>query len=243
MEEKKYILSEEDIKKLPDEQQIAYKVFLDNVEKNCDFDSFQLKSFVEILKQQWKAGVLYHAISYNFPEILAKNINNIIDKIVKYRNDVIGEKFTFDRFKFLQIEGMLKVLKDTVEDELSYIGDSDPFGKDDLKSVLTRIEQIISQISLDAEFYGSFIQEKHYAVNNYKSKKEKYDKLSLFGKLAARINGQKKELDAAQKEASDYSIGRIELDPEATGIRKNNASYLQYIEDHQQEKTTGGMKR
>ena len=80
-------------------------------------------------------------------------------------------------------------------------------------------------------------------ITQEKSKKEAYDRLSLFGKLAARINGKKKELTEAQQKNAYYNLARLSSGIQQPGDIVNPYQYDEYLERQQPEQSTGGMRR
>lgn len=209
----KYILSEEDVRNLSSEQQNAYNQFLDTIYDRGIVYETQLTSFNEILEQQYKSGVLFNPNHLErYPEILAKNLQNVIDTITRVRNDAINERRSFKEINFDLINQGLEVLKRFIEAKLQNPHYGNSIGSKDLESLLPRIEQLESQISKDMQFYQGYHDEKTAALVDYRRKKEVYDKLSLFGKLAARINGKKKELSEAQQQNAYYNSAKISME-------------------------------
>lgn len=242
--EQKYILREEDVRNLSPEQQNAYNLFLGTIRDSGIVYQAQLQKFDEILQQQYRSGVLFNPNSLErYPEILAKNINSVIDVITQVRNNVINGKRVFEQFGFQRIDEGLDVLKKFVETKLQSSLYQNSIGRQDLESVLPRINQLKSQISQDMSFYQGYHDEKISAIADYRSKKEAYDRLSLFGKLAARINGKKKELTEAQQRNAYYNSARISSLTQQPGDIVNPYQYDKYLERQQPEQSTGGMRR
>ena len=92
-------------------------------------------------------------------------------------------------------------------------------------------------------FYQGYYDEKNSAIADYKSKKEAYDRLSLFGKFAARINGKKKELTEAQQKMNYYNSVSLPSGTQQPGDIVNPCQYDEYLEKQQLEQSTGGMRR
>ena len=242
--EQKYILSEEDVRNLSREQQNEYNQFLGTVRDSGIVYQSQLQKFDEILKQQCRSGVLFNPNSLQrYPKVLAKNINSVIDAITQVRNNVINGKRVFDQFSFQRIDEGLDVLKKFVETKLQSPQYQNSLGDQDLEAVLLRINQLKNQISQDISFYQGYYDEKISAIADYRSKKEAYDRLSLFGKLAARINGKKKELTEAQQKNAYYNLARISSGIQQPGDIVNPYQYDEYLERQQPEQSTGGMRR
>ncbi len=239
--EQKYILNEEDVRNLSPEQKNEYNHFLGTVRDSGIVYQAQLQKFDEILQQQYRSGVLFNPNSLErYPEILAKNINSVIDTITQFRNNVINDKRVFEQFGFQRIDEGLDVLKKFVETKLQSPRYQNSIH---LKSVLPRIDQLKSQISQDMNFYQGYYDEKISAIANYKSKKEAYDRLSLFGKFAAKINGKKKELTEAQQKKNYYNSAGISSGTQQPGDIVNPYQYDEYLEKQQLEQSTGGMRR
>jgi len=236
----KYILSEGDIRNLPLEQQYAYNQFLSIIYDKGIVYKAQLDSFDEILQQQYRARVLFNPNSLErYPEILAKNLQNVINTITGIRNDAINGKRSFKEMNFNLINEGLEILKSFIEGKLrSYRGS---IGVMELEALLPRIEELKSQILKDMQFYQGYNDEKTAAIVDYRIKKEAYEKLSLFGKLAAKINGKKKELSEAQYKNSYYGMAEIAMVNRQPGDIINPYQYEEYLK--QQEQSTGGMKR
>lgn len=242
--EQKYILSEEDVRNLSREQQNEYNQFLGTVRDSGIVYQSQLQKFDEILKQQCRSGVLFNPNSLQrYPKVLAKNINSVIDAITQVRNNVINGKRVFDQFSFQRIDEGLDVLKKFVETKLQSPQYQNSLGDQDLEAVLLRINQLKNQISQDISFYQGYYDEKISAIADYRSKKEAYDRLSLFGKLTARINGKKKELTEAQQKNAYYNSARISSGIQQPGDIVNPYQYDEYLERQQPEQSTGGMRR
>lgn len=242
--EQKYILNEEDVRNLSPEQKNEYNHFLGTVRDSGIVYQAQLQKFDEILQQQYRSDVLFNPNSLErYPEILAKNINSVIDTITQFRNNAINDKGGFEQFGFQKINEGLDVLKKFVETKLQSPHYQNSIGYSDLKSVLPRIDQLKSQISQDMNFYQGYYDEKISAIANYKSKKEAYDRLSLFGKFAARINGKKKELTEAQQKKNYYNSARLSSVTQQPGDIVNPCQYDEYLEKQQLEQSTGGMRR
>lgn len=242
--EQKYILSEEDVRNLTPEQQREYNNFLGTVRDSGIVYQAQLQKFDEILQQQYKSGVLFNPNGLErYPEILAKNINGVIDTITTFRNNSISGERVFKQFGFQKIDEGLDVLKNFVETKLQSSLYRNSVGYLDLQSVLPRIDQLKSQISQDMSFYQGYYDEKNSAIADYRSKKEAYDRLSLFGKLAARINGAKKELTEAQQKNAYYNSSKISSGTQQPGDIVNPYQYDEYLERQQPDQSTGGMRR
>ena len=242
--EQKYILSEEDVRNLSREQQNEYNQFLGTVRDSGIVYQSQLQKFDEILKQQCRSGVLFNPNSLQrYPKVLAKNINSVIDAITQVRNNVINGKRVFEQFSFQRIDEGLDVLKKFVETKLQSPQYQDSLGDQDLEAVLLRINQLKKQISQEISFYQGYYDEKISAIADYRSKKEAYDRLSLFGKLAARINGKKKELTEAQQKNAYYNLARLSSGIQQPGDIVNPYQYDEYLERQQPEQSTGGMRR
>ncbi len=239
--EQKYILSEGDIRNLSPEQQAAYNHFLGTIFGKGIVYEDQLESFDEILQQQYKSGVLFNPNSLeSYPEILAKKLQNIIATITSVRNDVINGKRVFEEYDFLRINEGLEVLKRFTEVRLQ---SSHYIGNEDLKSLLSRIEQLESQIAKDMQFYQGYFNEKTAAIVDYRNKKAAYDQLSWFGKIAARINGRKKELTEAQQKNIYYNTAMASMRNQQPGDIVNPYQYDEYLERQQPEQSTGGKGR
>lgn len=242
--EQKYILSEEDVRNLSPEQQNEYNHFLGTVRDSGIVYQAQLQKFDEILQQQYRSGVLFSPNSLErYTEILAKNVNSVIDTITQVRNNVINGKRVFEQFGFQRIDEGLDVLKKFVETKLQSPHYQNSLGHQDLEAVLPRIDQLKSQITQDMSFYQGYYDEKISAIADYRRKKEAYDRLSLFGKLAARINGKKKELTEAQQKNVYYNSARISSGTQQPGDIVNPYQYDEYLERQQPEQSTGGMRR
>lgn len=95
--EQKYILNEEDVRNLSPEQRNEYNHFLGTVRDSGIVYQAQLQKFDEILQQQYRSDVLFNPNSLErYPEILAKNINSVIDTITQFRNNAINDKGGFE---------------------------------------------------------------------------------------------------------------------------------------------------
>ena len=238
----KYILSEEDIKNLSPEQQYAYNQFLNTIRNKGVIYDVELRSFDEILQQQYESGVFGKGdINVQYPRVLAANLQNIIDTITGVRNDTINGKRSFGQFNFSKINEGLEVLKSFTEKTLQGPR-GHAIGRQDLESVLPRIEQLESQISKDIQFFQGYSDERTAAINDYRNKKAAYDRLSLFGKLAARVNGKKEELSEAQQKNAYYNTEKVGGGSPQPGDIVNPYQYDEYVE-RQQPDQTGGMKR
>lgn len=242
--EQKFILTEKDVRNLSPKQQTAYNRFLDTVRDSGIVYHEQLKEFDEILKQQYRLGVLFNPNSLErYPLILAKNLNSVIDTITQVRNNVINGKRVFSQYGFQLIDDGLEVLKKFVETKLQSPHYQNSIGYPDLESILSRIDQLNGQISQDMSFYQSYDDEKRSAIADYRIKKEAYDKLSLFGKFAAKIIGKKKELRKAEEKNDYYNSVRFREKTQQPGDIVNPYQYVEYLERKQPEKSTGGMRR
>ena len=240
----KYILNEEDVENLSTEQRDDYNNFLNTVRDRGIVYQAQLEKFDKILQEQYKSHVLFNPNGLErYPEILAKNINNVVDAVVQVRNNVINGKFVFNQFDFRNIDDGLDVLKKFVEEYTQSYHYQNAIGHQDLEELLPRIEQLKNQLSQDINFYEGYYNEKSDAINNYRQKKEAYDKLSLFGKLTARINGKKKELMEAQQKKDHYSSVKIHTENKQPGAIVNPFQYDEYLEKQQPNQSNGGRHR
>lgn len=242
--EPKYFLSEDDVRHLSDEQRKNYNIFFRAILDSGIVYEAYLEDFDNILQQQYRSGVLYKPNDRErYLEILAKNINSIIDAIIKFRNDAINDKRSFSKYGFEEINKGLDVLKRFVNNKLQNPHYLNSYGYQDLKSVLPRIDQLKSQISQDISFYQGYSDEKTSVIADFLSKKQAYDSLSLFGKLAARINGKKKELKEAEQKKTYYTTIKISTEPQQPGDIVNPSQYDDYIKRQQPDQSTGGMSR
>lgn len=240
----KYILSDEDVRNLSSEQQKQYNSFWGAIHDSGIVYPAQLQYFAEILRQQYRLGVLFNPNDLErYPQILSKNINSVIDAITQVRNDVINGKRVFEQANFQRIDEGLDVLKNFVEINLQNPHYKNSIGHYDLESVLPRIDQLKGQLSQDMTFYPKYNDEKASAIADYKSKQAAYDCLSLFGKLAARINGKKKELTEAQLKNDYYYGEEIRYKMPQPGDIINPYKYNDYLERQQLEQSTGDMRR
>jgi len=165
------------------------------------------------------------------------DIHFLLDGIWNFGTEKINVPRTEMNFNLIN-EG-LEILKSFIEGKLrSYRGS---IGVMELEALLPRIEELKSQILKDMQFYQGYNDEKTAAIVDYRIKKEAYEKLSLFGKLAAKINGKKKELSEAQYKNSYYGMAEIAMVNRQPGDIINPYQYEEYLK--QQEQSTGGMKR
>lgn len=242
--EQKYFLSEEDVRKLSSDQQNDYNLFLGTVYNSGVVYQAQLDKFDEILQQQYRTGVLFNPnVLERYPEILAKNINGVVDTITKVRNDSINGKRVFEQSRFQGISEGLDVLKKFVEGKLQNPHYQKSLGRENLELVISKIDQLKNQVSQDMNFYQNYQDEKISAIVNYNNKKEAYDKLSLFGKLVARVNGMKKELAKAQQKNDYYNSAKISSGAQQPGDIVNPYQYDEYLKGQQLGESTGGVRR
>lgn len=242
--EQKYFLSEEDVRKLSSDQQNDYNLFLGTVYNSGVVYQTQLDKFDEILQQQYRTGSLFNPNALErYPEILAKNINGVVDTITQVRNDSINGKRVFEQSRFQGISEGLDVVKRFVEGKLQNPHYQKSLGRENLELVISRIDQLKNQVSQDMNFYESYQDEKVSAIVNYNNKKEAYDKLSLFGKLVARVNGMKKELADAQQKNTYYTSAKISSGAQQPGDIVNPYQYDEYLERQQLGESTGGVRR
>lgn len=182
-----------------------------------------------------------------YPKILAENVNYIINAIIKYRNGVINETHLASQFGFQYIAEGLDVLKKHVERYMQSPHYQGSIGYYELRDLLPKIDQLKAQIIQDMNFYKGYKAEKDSARVNYKAKKQAYDNLSLFGKLAAKINGTKKDLMEAQEKYRYYNDVKLtartpnSTEPNSTEIT-NPYQYENYLAQ-QLEQSNGEMKR
>lgn len=238
--ENKYFLNEEDVRNLTEEQRRVYDRLMRNVMEGEQIFPADLSDFNEILREQYEKKNLYNPnISDQYFVILSKNLNNILNYIVNVRNDIVNEKRALNDNIFRDIHTSLDVLEKFIKTQLnrdtysSYAGMSGYIGSDDLKNVLSRVEQLKSQLLQDMEFYQGFKDKKVSAKVKYMAQKDNYDKLSLFGKLVAKVNGTKKELKEANLNYNFYNVGG--LGSPKPGEIYNPLRYEEYLKTVQSE--------
>lgn len=242
--EKKNFLSEEDVRHLPNDQQIQYKLFLDKIRDHGTFDKLYFNKFEDILEEQYRTGALHDALTGNrFPEILAANINAIVNQIIEFRNNKIEDGVLFDVYKFKDIYQGIEKLEQLVKFRSDHNVYEGMFGAGLFEDNLPRIQQLKNQVAQDISFYQGYSEEKTNAIDNYLQKKEAYDKLSLFGKFAAIVNGQKKALQEAKKQNDYYDSGEYDSNNHHPGGIVNPFQYDEYLEKQQLEQSTGGRRR
>lgn len=237
---------------LTEEQRGQYNSFMKTIYDTGVINQKQLEDFEVILKQQYKEGVLFNPNNLDrYPEIFAKNINVVLDTITNFRNDIISGKRPLGNFTFQNIDRGLDVLKNNLEGKVgmdnyqfnniagNVVGKHREFSE--YKTVLSRIDDLKAQLSVDMKFYKGFTDERSNARNNYQQKKEAYDKLSLFGKAVARINGKKRELTEAAKR--EYYYENVKRTNPVFGDIDNPFQYDDYIERMQAEELTEGRGR
>ena len=243
--DQKYILTEEDVRNLPEDQRRDYEDFMNTVRDTGTIYKAKLEKFDEIIQSQYKTGVLFNPNSLErYPEILSKNLSIILDQVVQYRNDVIQEKRSFSEFNFQNINEGLEELKKFVETKLNVPNYQNSLGFSELRDILPRIDQIENQISQDMKHFQGFKDEKHAAKVEYKFRKGEYDRLSTFGKLRARLSGQKQELDEAQRKNAHFNSQEVRFKNPELGEMFNPSQYDEYLEQQKQkeeEEKTGGM--
>lgn len=230
--EEKYFLTESDIKNLSIEQQDAYNNFMKTINDRGIVYKEQLEKFDEILKSQYSNHVLFNPNSMErYLEILAKNLESVISAIVDFRNDVINERRDFNLFHFQNVLEGLDVLTEFINKYLKSYHYGNSFGDDDLKSLLPIIQQLKDQIHSDLQYFQGYKEEKSKARVDFEAKKEAYDRLSMFGKIAAVVNGKKKELDEATRKYAYYGSVKTAI-TKPTNI-DNPYQYEEYIESQQ----------
>lgn len=243
MNEKNF-LTEDDVRNLPRNQQNVYNSFLERIRREGTLYETELDEFIAILNEQYRTGVLNVGSGRinRFYEVLAENINSIINAITQVRNDAINEKRVFDAYQFKQIYEGLEVLQKKVKGRCEFVS-SGILGVPALKSTLSRIEQLKNQVFQDISFYQSYNETKQTAIRNYRLKKESYDSLSLFGKFAARVNGQKKALQEARQQMINYESTSLLHGSEQPGEIFNPYPYDKYLEIQQLDQSTEGKSR
>lgn len=242
--EEKYILNDEDINHLTQEQRGQYISFMETVYDTGVINKKQLEDFEKILHQQYEKRVLFNPNGLErYPEIFVKNVNAVLDTITNFRNDVISGKKPLRNFTFQNIDEGLDILKKNIEikvgrDDYKFrnsggnqVGTHRDFSK--YNSVLSRIDDLKAQLSVDMKFYKGFTDERNNARNDYQQKKEAYDNLSLFGKVVARINGKKRELTEAARREHYY--GNVKMSFPVSGDIDNPFQYDEYVERMQAE--------
>ena len=243
--DQKYILTEEDVRNLPEDQRRDYEDFMNTVKETGVVYKAKLEKFDEILQGQYKTGVLFNPNgTQRYLETLSKNVSNILDQVVQYRNDVIHEKKSFNEYNFQNINEGLEELKRFINVKLQSYTYKDTFGSSELKDLLPRIDEIENQISQDMKHFQGFKDEKHAAKVEYKFRKGEYDRLSTFGKLRARLSGQKQELDEAQRKNAHFNSQEARFKNPELGEMLNPYQYDEYLKQQKQkeeEEKTGGM--
>ncbi len=240
----KYILTEEDVRNLPEDQRREYEDFIDTVKETGTVYKAKLEKFDEILQGQYKTGVLFNPNgTQRYLETLSKNVSNILDQVVQYRNDVIHEKKDFNEYNFQNINEGLEELKRFINVKLQSYTYKDTFGSSELKDLLLRIDEIENQISQDMEHFQGFKDEKQSAINEYRYLKGRYDQLSPLGKLRAKMSGQKQELDEAQRKNFHFNSQESRFKNPELGEMLNPYQYDEYLERQKQEEEqkSGGM--
>ena len=243
--DQKYILTEEDVRNLPEDQRRDYEDFMNTVKETGVVYKAKLEKFDEILQGQYKTGVLFNPNgTQRYLETLSKNVSNILDQVVQYRNDVIHEKKSFNEYNFQNINEGLEELKRFINVKLQSYTYKDTFGSSELKDLLPRIDEIENQISQDMKHFQGFKDEKHAAKVEYKFRKGEYDRLSTFCKLRARLSGQKQELDEAQRKNAHFNSQEARFKNPELGEMLNPYQYDEYLKQQKQkeeEEKTGGM--
>lgn len=240
MEERKYILTEEDVRKLSVNDRYTYDKFMYRVYNDGVIYEHELSEYNDLLYKQYRSRNLFNPNGLErYPEILSKNLQIVLDAVIKVRNDIINEKRVFNPYHFSNLaEGLEKLIKFVEKNILQYRGS---FGISELEELLKKINQLKNQVSIDIKFYSDYHDKKMKAKFDYEHKKEQYDSLSLFGKIVSLINGKKKELEEASIKASDYYSVKLDRGEKSDII--NPWKYEQYIEEHQEEQTIGGKNR
>lgn len=237
--EEKYVLSDEDVNALSNEQFREYRDFLDTVYNSGIVYSAKLEKYDAILEQQYTAGVLYNPNSQQrYLKILAENLQVVVNAIVKVRNFAINSG-SFDPIRFKQIDEGLVELKKFIERKLENPRNGS-IGFIDLEAVLSNVERLENQVLQDLSFYQEFKNEEFSAISDYKRKQAEYDRLSLFGKFAARVNGKKKELTDARQKSVYYSSARHAVFNSKPGDIVNPFQYEEYLKKQQTEQSAGG---
>lgn len=235
MKEKNFLTSE-DILHLSPEQSNLYNQFINSIRQNGIIHKYELEEYAKILKQQYEKGILTNVTIHDrYTEILVANLNKIVDEITEKRNDFIGNSIDLSYIN----EG-LDILKEFLN--RGNLVDNHT-GSPDLKRLLDRIDQLQKQISQDIKYYASYSQEKQKAYTDYKWKQEQYDNLSLFGKLAARINGKKRKLEAARHNYTSKFGMETPSNRRQEGQIFNSTSYEEYLKSQEMEQSTGGRSR
>lgn len=240
----KFDLTEEDVRNLPDDKRKEYEDFIETVRETGVVYKAKLEKFDEVLNGQYDSDVLYRGGQQNYLQVVAQNISNVLDLVVQYRNDVIHEKREFNKMGFENINKGLEDLKSFINTKLQSYTYNDTIGSGKLKDLLPRIDQIEDQISKDIEHFQGFKDEKHAAKVEYKFRKGEYDRLSTFGKLRARLSGQKQELDEAQRKNAHYNSQEARINNPELGEMFNPSQYDEYLEQQkkkEEEEKTGGM--
>ena len=229
MNNEKYILEDEDIRSLSQDQWKEYTTFLNNVEREGRIYRNQLEKFCKILQSQYEKGVLFNPNSLQrFPLILSKNFKLILEKITQYRNNIIfNYNGSFNKFHF---EGIVEGLQDLIEFSKIYSSGyywGNSLGKSELEALIPEIEELKTQIEKDLKYFESYSKEKTSAIAEYRYQKEIYDKLSLFGKIKAKLNGTKAKLEEAAKKSNYYNS--LSINPDNLESLSNPYQYEEYM--------------
>lgn len=243
MDDIKYVLTEEDVRKLPQDDERRYTTIMDRLYQNGTISRVDLEYLDDLLQQQYSHGLLRNASPYNlYTRILARNLNGVVDIVLKNRNEMVNGNKLADEFTYGKMLEGLNEMKKMIEEKLPRYQARNTFGTEELEGLLSRIDALREQVSKDMQFDKGFKQAKSDALARYKVLKEQYDRLSLFGKLAARVNGKAQELKEAKEEHLYYGNVNVPLSANNTENIVNSPQYQEYI-DQQLEQNAGGVRR
>lgn len=194
---------------------------------------YYLRKYDKVLQKLCRVGGPLSISRYlSYHNAFEANMSHIVDLVAEFRN----QKINGYEIDLNEIARGLDAFKEFLEEKRGVYESHSLLGMEAVDAnakvsndLMHKVEQLRSQISQDMQFHKDFVAKSNSykgAQYAFRRKKEEYDRLSVFGKLAALFNGQKKELNEARKQMS------------ASYVSRNYDSYLQ-----QQQSKTGGRGR